>query len=58
MTRKDYQAIAEAIKSTLHDNVPAVDIAYTIAANLADVFAADNPRFDRSRFLAACGINE
>ncbi len=27
-----------------------------IAAQLADACAADNPRFDRARFLAACGV--
>lgn len=27
-----------------------------VALDMADMFAADNPRFDRARFLAACGI--
>lgn len=26
-------------------------------ADLADIFAKDNPRFDRARFLAACDAN-
>jgi hypothetical protein len=26
------------------------------AAHHAAIFAAENPRFDRSRFLAACGV--
>lgn len=30
----------------------------TIVGKTADIFAADNPRFDRSRFLKACGIEE
>lgn len=25
-----------------------------VSVELADIFAADNPRFDRDRFLAAC----
>ena len=27
-----------------------------MANSLADMFAEDNPRFDRARFLSACGI--
>lgn len=64
MTRKDYIAIAEALASA-HSWVNAqyggapepdsplhepLDIA---RENIADVLAADNPRFDRERFLAA-----
>ena len=29
-----------------------------LASDLADVLKADNPRFDRARFLKACGIGE
>lgn len=29
---------------------------YSVALGLADIFAADNPRFDRGRFLKACGF--
>ncbi|MDE2022558.1 MAG: hypothetical protein KGI71_06645 [Patescibacteria group bacterium] len=45
--------------------VPA-DVAYAqgthaareiIAADLANVFAADNPQFDRAKFLSACGVH-
>jgi hypothetical protein len=28
-----------------------------IATRLADLFAADNPRFQRERFLKACGLD-
>lgn len=28
-----------------------------IATNLATLFQADNPKFDRERFLVACGID-
>jgi len=27
-----------------------------LAEDLAEVFAAENPRFDRDRFLQACGL--
>jgi hypothetical protein len=29
-----------------------------IADDFYDLFAADNPRFDRERFLTACGIGQ
>lgn len=28
-----------------------------IVTDLADLFAADNPRFNRDRFLQACNVN-
>lgn len=29
-----------------------------ICGNLADYFATDNPKFDRARFLQACGVTK
>lgn len=31
---------------------------YNIASGLATVFAIDDPRFDRQRFMEACNIDE
>lgn len=64
MSKKDYIAIASAISQTdgLADgNSPdffdGVEMARrTIAERLADGFAQDNPRFNRARFLKACGV--
>ena len=67
MTRKDYVAIAEAINvSSLRGYDPREwgqsylngreDALTVVARNIADVMQADNPRFDRSRFLKACGV--
>lgn len=60
MSKKDYQAIARAIHEvkTRADVRPdsgalAALLADTVDA-LSDVFATDNPRFDRERFLEAC----
>lgn len=63
MSRKDFEAIAESIKLSVvqattvtknhGDRIQAIHIT---ARNLANVLAANNPRFDRARFLAACGI--
>jgi hypothetical protein len=70
MTRKDYRAIADAMNtlrkhSVLRSNpsqysdrfidVPAY-VDKTIH-ELCDVFAADNPQFDRGRFFAACTLD-
>lgn len=68
MTRKDYQLIADAIKgSNVHyqftegsESTRNAD-AYrngvaNVANTLAFVLSRDNPRFDRAKFLKACGV--
>ncbi len=61
MTRKDYEMIAATLKeqkhqaSGSHDQAQAVKrVAECFAANLA----MDNARFDKARFLAACGFED
>lgn len=66
MTRKDYVAIAKAFKaeadSALRDTGGAghgrmvYGYLCAVAVNVADVFEADNPRFDRDRFIKAAGF--
>ena len=51
MTRKDYQLIAEVFARSAGD-----DLAKLIALNLADKLEQDNPRFNKARFLTACGV--
>jgi hypothetical protein len=58
MTRKDYQLIATALKDALGavdhpQRVGAVLAAQELAYRLRD----DNPRFDRKKFLEACGLD-
>ena len=49
MTRKDYIAIGKALRDTsLHLHESKI---YAVAQRVADVFASDNPLFDRARFL-------
>ena len=61
MSRKDYQAIADALMRARKDVLPleksktVLDIA---AINLARAMAEDNPRFDRTRFLRASGVTD
>lgn len=61
MTRKDYQAIAAAIKAAMptagmggfiSGSVVVQRIAYDIALHCAK----DNPRFDLAKFLEECGV--
>lgn len=64
MTRKDYQLIASAIDNSrpeiLGANSPDArqrhDTCDLVARTMAKSLAADNPNFDRDRFLRACGV--
>lgn len=67
MTRKDYVAIAGVLKSeqpcTLDEYTSAsaqtrgsYDEWGTICIAMASMLARDNARFDRARFLKACGV--
>ena len=60
MTRKDYVRFAAMLKS---ENVMSVRHDWTrthtidsVIESTADIFAADNPNFNRARFLKACGV--
>lgn len=57
MSKKDYVAIAALLRDhaeTIMDPTQAPDIALRdLVDGVADLFAADNPRFDRERFLNA-----
>ena len=65
MTKKDYEKIAKAVeKAVMHNNLfrggdygKATLEGIDLTANyVADVMQADNPRFNRSLFLKACGV--
>lgn len=54
MTKKHFEQLAALIKS---GRIGDVDLlADTIAHSTADMCADMNPRFDRVRFLKACGV--
>lgn len=62
MTKKDYELIASAIKSS-DIGTPLTDVGTafqnarrTMASNIADALIKDNSRFDRDRFLKAAGV--
>lgn len=61
MTKKDYEAIARILATNSpQDADPKKSIRALVVSSIAQqfcgVFAADNPRFDRARFLKACGV--
>ena len=49
MTKKDYIRIAECIKKHRNGNI-------RLMVEFCKVFKTDNPRFDKDRFLKACGM--
>jgi hypothetical protein len=56
MTRKDYQLIAQVFANVGEMVELSETIGADLARNLADALQTDNPRFDRARFLEACGV--
>jgi hypothetical protein len=57
MSRKDYRAIASALKAFKEGQEAGFNPSLAdIASALASVLAQDNSRFDRSKFLEACGV--
>jgi len=53
MTRKDYVKIAEVIATAWMDSQ---DTRESLASDFADMLEADNPNFNRDRFLKAAGV--
>jgi len=58
MTRKDYILIAAALKaSRMQLPTDAQIVQHRFSCTLmADTLSRDNPRFERERFLTACGV--
>lgn len=62
-TRQHYKAIAEILQSERSFAIDIEGHCYNckerirhIIVEMADYFATDNSRFDRQKFLAACGL--
>lgn len=59
MTKKDYELIARKLNDIagMYDlHTPQNSLLWTVADNLADGFKKQNPRFNRLKFLQACGL--
>jgi hypothetical protein len=60
MTKKDYELIAGVMARLSADFTNGGEDTVSlslVAQELADVLDTTNPRFDRARFLTACGVN-
>ena len=60
MSKKDYVKVASIIHTALQESDPYLTMRGPVVAEvgrrLADMFAADNPRFDRDRFRKAASL--
>lgn len=55
MTRKHFEELAAIVRrSTQPSSIERI----TVAEELAEFCATQNPRFDRGRFFEACGLGE
>lgn len=57
MTKTDYEMVARALDGPSCELLSA-GVYETVANALADNFEKDNPKFNRERFLTACGIKD
>ena len=59
MTRKDYVRFAAMLKCVRFEGGTNTKDIYTlnlVCNRITDIFASDNSRFDRAKFLKACGV--
>jgi hypothetical protein len=56
LSRKTYEAQAAIIAKHVEAGKVERDHLYEMATDLANYYAKDNPRFDRTRFFEACGF--
>ena len=56
MTKKDYEIIADCIKSSLLTSIGLMD-SHLLSQYLVKAFKKDNPRFDAKKFLKASGLD-
>lgn len=61
MSRKHYILLADVLRAQVEEaqtkgENARVDALYLTAMTLCELMANDNPRFSRSRFIAACGF--
>ena len=56
MTKKDFEAIAEILNNVDYSNPEHSRL--FIVEKLADYFSTVNDKFDRERFLKACGVSQ
>lgn len=59
MTRKDYELMAKIIRANADRcyESESIFVIKDVANDLATALKEDNPRFDRVRFVEACGFS-
>ena len=59
MTKRHFEQLARIIRTaaTDADGAPGRETARLIALKVADLCKGENPRFNKSRFFEACGLN-
>ncbi|MBU2249277.1 MAG: hypothetical protein KKD77_21195 [Gammaproteobacteria bacterium] len=55
-TKNHYKAIAKMLQDSFGDDLFTHYAPSLFVDKLVDYFKADNPLFDKGRFLAACGL--
>lgn len=63
MTKKHFEAFAALLAGELaiarsQRSQKTIDAVKNIIRSTGDIFAQANPRFDRERFYAACGLTD
>tara|TARA_R100001143_G_scaffold30498_1_gene29750 strand:- start:2251 stop:2421 length:171 start_codon:yes stop_codon:yes gene_type:complete len=53
LSRKHYKAVAEILSHYPEGDISPLEV---MVIQFADMFAQDNPRFDRGLFYEACGV--
>ena len=53
MTKKHFEAIARILLNNSNEGFGSIT---DVAKDLATLFQSENPRFNRSQFLIACGV--
>ena len=56
MTKKDYELIARVVRELFMEHADWQRSGSQVANKLASELAQQNPRFDRTQFLTACGV--
>lgn len=56
MTKTHFEAIAQLVNETYTETEGEADVVKNLAERMAAMFARENPRFDREKFLTACGL--
>jgi len=56
MTRKDYVALAQVVKSLPNSVQSGLTFKASLVDKLCQILAADNKKFDKAQFIRACGF--